>query len=413
MQEPEPAATAWVLASTAMVVLMTFGVAFFYAGLVRRKNVVSMISLGLIAIVIVSLQWVLVGYSLSFAPSTLGGLVGGLDHALLRAVGMEPLEGTSIPGVLYAAFQMAFAAITLAILTSPFAERARLAGFVVFGLLWTTLVYDVVAHWVWGGGAPHSIIEGITGNTPLDFAGGLVVHTASGFSALAVALVIGPRRGFGERDFPPHSIPLTLVGAALIWFGWFGFNAGSALAADGLAANALLVTHLAATAGAASWGLASWSRGRPGSLGLASGAVAGLVAITPAAGYVGPLDSIVIGALAGLASYKAVAWRISRGLDESLDAWAIHGVAGALGSLLVGVFAREAIGGVPGLLEGNPGLLAAQLLDTVVVIAYSLGVTLLIARVVDSIVGLRVGEREEYVGLDLSLHGEEGYTWGE
>ena len=408
MGELDGAATAWILAATSMVVLMTFGVAFFYGGLVRRKNVASMIALSLVSLFIVSIQWAVIGFSLSFAPS-MGGVVGGLDYALLRGIGMEPLEGTSIPGVLYAAFQMAFAAITLAILTSPFAERAKLTGFIAFGLLWTTLVYDPVAHWVWGGGGLHGIVERLTGATPIDFAGGLVVHTASGFSALAVALVIGPRLGFEESHIPPHSIPLTMIGGALLWFGWFGFNAGSALAADGLAGNALLVTHLAASAGAASWALASWSRGRPGSLGMISGAVAGLVAITPAAGFVGPMDSLVIGALAGLASYKALAWRLERGLDESLDAWAIHGVSGVLGSILTGVFAREDIGGVPGLLEGNPSLLAAQVVDAVIIIVYSLAVTLAIARLVDRLIGLRVTPTEEYVGIDISQHGEEAY----
>ena len=413
MEGLDAAATAWILVATSMVVLMTFGVAFFYGGLVRRKNVASMIAFTLVSIAIVSLQWTVVGYSLAFAPSTLGGLVGGLDYLLLDGVGMEPLEGLGIPGLLYAAFQMAFAAITLAILTSPLAERGKLTGFIAFGLLWTTLVYDPVAHWVWGGGFLHKLVEDLTGATPIDFAGGLVVHTASGFSALALALVVGPRLGFGERQFPAHSIPLTMIGGGLLWFGWFGFNAGSALAADGLASNALLVTHLAASAGALSWGLASWLRGRPGSLGMISGAVAGLVAITPAAGYVGPVDSIVIGALAGLASYYALAWRLSRGLDESLDAWAIHGVSGVLGSLLTGVFAREAVGGVPGLLEGNLSLVLAQAVDAVVVIVYSFTVTLAIAKLVDGLVGLRVGEAEEYVGLDLAQHGEEAYSWGE
>ncbi|MCE4601918.1 MAG: ammonium transporter [Desulfurococcales archaeon] len=408
MAELDGAATAWILASTSMVVLMTFGVAFFYGGLVRRKNVASMIALSLVSLFIVSIQWAVIGFSLSFAPS-IGGVVGGLDYALLRGIGMEPLEGTSIPGVLYVAFQMAFAAITLAILTSPFAERARLTGFIAFGLLWTTLVYDPVAHWIWGGGGLHGLVERLTGATPIDFAGGLVVHTASGFSALAVALVIGPRLGFEESHIPPHSIPLTMIGGALLWFGWFGFNAGSALASDGVAGNALLVTHLAASAGAASWALASWSHGRPGSLGMISGAVAGLVAITPAAGFVGPIDSLVIGALAGFASYKALAWRLERGLDESLDAWAIHGVSGVLGSILTGVFAREGIGGVPGLLEGNPGLFAAQIVDAIVIIVYSFTVTLAIAKFVDRLVGLRVTPTEEYVGIDISQHGEEAY----
>lgn len=407
----DPSATAWVLASTAMVVLMTFGVAFFYGGLVRRKNAAAMIGLGLASLFLVSLQWYLVGYSLSFSPSVLGGLVGGLDNVALRGLGDEVVSG--LPGLLYAAFQMAFAAITLAILTSPFAERGRLAGFLVFGLLWTTLVYDPVAHWVWAGGLAHRLATAVTGWEPLDFAGGLVVHTASGFGALAVALVIGPRLGFRERDFPPHSIPLTLIGGALLWFGWFGFNAGSALAANADAANALVTTHLAASSGAAVWGLLSWLSGRPGVVGMMTGAIAGLVAITPAAGFVAPGDAVVIGALASIASYYALSWRLRRGLDESLDAWAIHGVSGLLGSLLMGVFARESVGGVPGLLEGNPGLLASQAVASLVVVAYATLVTLALAMLVDRLVGLRVDAREEYVGLDISQHGEESYSWGE
>ncbi len=409
----DPAATAWVLASTALVVLMVFGVALFYGGLVRRKNVVNMIALSLVALSVVSVEWAVIGFSLAFAPSVLGGIVGGLDYALLRGVGLEPLPGTSIPGALYAAFQLAFAAVTLAILTSPFAERASLAGFTLFALLWATLVYEPVAHWIWGGGWLDGFTSRLTGASPLDFAGGLVVHAASGFSALAVALVIGPRRGLDSRGFPPHSIPMTLLGAGLLWFGWFGFNAGSALAADGVAGSALLSTHLAAASGALAWGLLSWLRGRPSSVGMASGALAGLVAITPAAGYVEPWASLPIGALAAAASYYALAWRLRSGVDESLDAWAVHGVAGVAGSLLTGVFASEALAGQPGLLWGGVATMAAQAMSAVVVVAYAFTASYLIARLVDAAVGLRVGETEEYVGLDISQHGEEAYAWTE
>ncbi|NPA05553.1 MAG: ammonium transporter [Crenarchaeota archaeon] len=410
----DAAATAWLLASTAMVVFMTLGLGFFYGGLVRRKNVVATIALCFLSLAIVSIQWIIIGYTLSFAPNTLGGFVGDLRYALLNNVDGSPAPGTGIPHILYAAFQMAFAGITLAILTSAFAERVSLGGFMLLAVLWTTLVYDPVAHWVWGGGWLGSFVKTVTGATPVDFAGGTVVHIASGFSALALALVVGKRLGFGEHEFPPHNIPLTLIGAAILWFGWFGFNAGSALAANANAANALMVTHIAACAGALSWGLLSWAKtGRMGSLGIASGAVAGLVAITPAAGYVGPLAAIIIGAAAGAACYAALSYRLRVGLDESLDAWAVHGVGGLLGAILTGVFAEKAIGGVAGLIEGNPAQLAAQVLGALIVMAYAFTVTYLLGLLVDKTVGLRVTETEEYLGLDIVQHGEEAYSFGE
>ncbi len=411
----DAAATAWVLASTAMVVFMTLGLGFFYGGLVRRKNVLSMIALSFLALALVSVQWVLWGFSLSFGPNVLGGLVGGSRYFFLRGIGVDTLwPGTRLPALLYVAFQMAFAGITLAILTSAFAERVSLGGFLVFGLLWTTLVYDPVAHWVWGGGWLHEAIKSVLGAAPVDFAGGTVVHIASGFSALALALVVGKRIGFDEREFAPHNIPLTLIGAAILWFGWFGFNAGSALAANGDAANALLVTHLAASAGALAWGLLSWAHtGRMGSLGVASGAVAGLVAITPAAGYVGPMAALVIGALAGAVCYEAVGFRLRIRLDESLDAWAVHGVGGFLGAVLTGVFAEKAIGGVSGLIEGNATQFLAQLADAVFVALYAFVVTYILALLVEKTIGLRVSETEEYLGLDIVQHGEEAYSFGE
>ncbi len=409
----DPGATAWVLASTAMVVFMSLGLGFFYGGLVRRKNVLSMILLSFLSLALVSIQWVLYGYSLAFAPNCCGGLVGDLRYALFRGVGLGPAPAApGIPHILYAVYQMAFAGITLGILTSAFAERVRLEGFLLYGLLWTTLVYDPVAHWVWGGGLLHEVIRRYTGAAPLDFAGGTVVHIASGFSALAIALAIGARRGFGEREFPPHNIPLTLIGAAILWFGWFGFNAGSALAANGQAANALAVTHIAASAGALAWGLLSlWRTGRMSTLGFASGAVAGLVAITPAAGYVGPLAAIVFGVVAAVVCFYALDWRIRRGIDESLDAWAVHGVGGFTGALLTGVFARKAIGGVPGLIEGNAAQFVAQFADAVLVAAYAFAVSYVLAKLVDRVVGLRVSETEEYLGLDIVEHGEEAYAW--
>jgi len=387
--------TAFILICTAMVMLMTPGVGLFYGGLVRRKNLISMIALAFIAFALVSIQWVLCGYSLAFGTD-IHGLIGSLEYAFLQGVGMG---GDGIPDLLFAAFQMVFAGLALAIVTSGVAERIKISSFVVFGLLWTTLVYDPLAHWAWGGGWAAQL-------GALDFAGGTVVHISSGFSALALALVIGKRLGFGGHGMEPNNIPLALLGGALLWFGWFGFNAGSALAADGLAANAFIVTNVAAAAGALAWLCAAWVRGRPGSLGMISGAIAGLVAITPAAGFVGPMAAIPIGAVAGIVCYGALLFRVRRGLDESLDAWAIHGMGGIFGALATGMFAVAAIGGVNGLFYGNPEQLLIQVVDAVVVVAYSFGVTFAIAKAVDAVMGLRVTEEEEYVGLDIAQHGE-------
>jgi len=392
--------TAWILVATALVMLMTPGVGLFYGGMVRRKNAVSMISLSFIAFALVSIQWVLFGYSLSFG-SDIAGFVGSLEYLGLKGVGMEA-NGT-IPHLIFMVFQLTFAAITLAILTSAVAERVRFGSFMVFGLLWTTLVYDPLAHWVWGGGWAASI-------GALDFAGGTVVHISSGFSALALAMVIGRRAGFGEYSMEPHNIPMTLLGAALLWFGWFGFNGGSALAADGIAANAVVVTNTAAAAGALSWLAAEWLRGKPSSLGMVSGAVAGLVAITPAAGFVDPMSSIVIGAVAGVMCYKTMLFRVRKGLDESLDSWAVHGIGGIWGALATGIFASEAIGGYSGLIYGNVQQLIAQAIGAGAAVVYAFAVTFILAKVIDATIGLRVTEEEEYIGLDISQHGEKAYA---
>ncbi|HVP25115.1 MAG TPA: ammonium transporter [Methanomicrobiales archaeon] len=391
--------TAWILASTALVMLMTPGVGFFYGGMVRRKNVIAMIALSFIAFALVSLQWILWGYSLAFGPD-LGGLLGGLSSALLRGVGMAPGPySPTIPGLLYMVFQLVFAAVTLAILTSVFAERVKLSTFLIFGLAWTTLVYDPLAHWVWGGGW-------IAAMGGLDFAGGMVVHISAGFSALAVALVIGRRRGFGEHSMEPSNIPIALIGAAILWFGWFGFNGGSALAANGLAANAIVVTNTAAAAGALTWMCASWYHGRPSSLGVVSGAVAGLGAITPAAGFVDPLAAILIGVVAGLLCYSMMLLRIRKNLDESLDAWSIHGMGGLWGVIATGIFATAAINGATGLLAGNVHQFAVQVIAGLATVAYAFVLSYLLAWVLDRTLGLRVTEDEEYVGLDISQHGE-------
>jgi Amt family ammonium transporter len=395
-------ATAWVLAATALVMLMTPGVGFFYAGLVRKKNVISMIALSFIAFALVSIQWVVLGYSLSFGPDV-GGVIGNLANLNLEGIGQGPVTVAGveipIPGLLFVAWQLVFATVTMAIVTSGFAERVKMSGFVVLAILWTTIVYDPLAHWVWGGGWTAQI-------GALDFAGGTVVHISSGFAALAIALVIGKRSGFGEHSMEPHNIPMTLLGAGLLWFGWFGFNAGSALAANGLAGSAFLATNTAAAAGAIAWMAASWAHGKPASLGVVSGAIAGLVAITPAAGFVTIGSAVIIGAVAGVLCYSMMLLRIRKGLDESLDAWAIHGMGGLWGALATGIFAVAAVGGKDGLLAGNPAQFVANAVGAFSAVIYAFVVTAVLVFIVHKLIGLRVSEDEEYVGLDISQHGE-------
>jgi ammonium transporter, Amt family len=392
-------ATAWLLASTALVMLMTPGVGLFYGGLVRKKNFISMVAMSFVAFALVSIQWIVIGYSLSFGGDVSGAL-GNLTLAGLNGVGFDPGPySVQIPALLFMAYQLMFAAVTMAIVTSGMAERVKLSSFIVFALIWTTIVYDPVAHWVWGGG-----FLGTMGF--LDFAGGSVVHITAGFSALAIALVIGKRSGFGTYAMEPHNIPMTLLGAGLLWFGWFGFNGGSALAANGLAVNALVVTNTSAAAGALAWLFASWITGHPSSLGMVSGAVAGLGAITPCAGYVGPLASIIIGVVAGILCYKSMLWRIDKGMDESLDAWSVHGIGGLWGTIAVGIFASAAINGYTGLLYGNVNQFLIQIAGALLVMVYAFGISFILAKIIDRLMGLRVTEEEEYVGLDLSQHGE-------
>jgi ammonium transporter, Amt family len=389
--------TAFLMICTALVMLMTPGVGFFYGGLVRRKNFINMVALSFIVFALVSLQWVLFGYSLAFGQD-IGGFIGNLEYVGLN--GVSDVAGSSgYPPLLFVVFQLVFATVTMAIVTSGFAERVKLSSFVIFALLWTTLVYDPIAHWVWGGGWAQQL-------GALDFAGGTVVHISSGFAALAVAIIIGKRAGYGQYSMEPHNIPMTLLGAALLWFGWFGFNAGSALAANEVAVNAFVVTNTAAAAGAIAWLTASWIRGKPSSLGMVSGAIAGLVGITPAAGFVGPMTAIVIGAVAGIICYSAMLWRIKRGMDESLDAWAIHGVGGLWGALATGIFATAAVGGYSGLLEGNVSQFFANAAVAFASLIYAFVVTLGLAWIIHKTLGLRVSEEEEYVGLDISQHGE-------
>src|SRR5512137_64925 len=371
--------TAWILAATALVMIMTPGVGFFYGGLVRRKNLISMITLSFVAFALVSIQWVLIGYSLAFGndPSnSLNGFIGNLQYLGLNNVGMDPGPySTAIPGLLYMVFQLVFATVTMAIVTSGFAERIKFSAYLVFALVWTTIVYDPLAHWVWGGGWAAQF-------GALDFAGGTVVHISSGFAALAIALVIGKRVGFGKYGLEPANIPWSILGAALLWFGWFGFNAGSAVDANGLASLAFVTTNTAAAAAAISWMLVSWAHGgKPSSLGCVSGAVAGLVAITPGAGFVTPMGAIVIGGVAGAMCYGIMLWRQSKGVDESLDAWAVHGMGGLWGALATGIFTVAAINGKSGLLEGNMSQFISQVVGAGAAVVYAFVVTYVLAVV--------------------------------
>ncbi len=400
--------TAWVLMASALVMLMTPGLALFYGGMVRRKNVLATIMQSFIALGVITVQWVLFGYSLSFGPD-IGHVIGGLDWVGLRGVGLEPNPDYSatIPHQAFMIFQMMFAVITPALITGAFAERFKFKTYLVFLVLWSTFVYDPLAHWVWGVGG------WIRDMGALDFAGGLVVHVSSGVAALVSALVIGKRSGHGTEPMPPHNLTMTLLGAALLWFGWFGFNGGSAVASGSLATSAFVVTHVATAGAALSWVAAEWAyRGRPTALGAASGAVAGLVAITPASGFVGPMSAMVIGIAAGSVCYLAVNLKNKFGYDDSLDVVGVHGVGGTLGAIATGLFASKAINsaGADGLFFGNPSLLKSQLLSIGAAWVYSFVVTFVILKALDLTMGLRVSGEEEVNGLDYSQHGERGYT---
>ncbi|MCX8116852.1 MAG: ammonium transporter [Desulfobacterota bacterium] len=401
--------TTWILVASALVMLMTPGLALFYGGMVRKKNVLGTIMQSFIAIAVITVQWVLYGYSLAFGPD-IGGVIGSLDWIGLREVGLDPHPDycPTVPHQAFMIFQMMFAVITPALITGAFAERFKFKTYLVFLLLWATFVYDPLAHWVWGLGG------WIRNLGALDFAGGLVVHISSGIAALAASLVVGKRRGYGEEPMPPHNLTLTLLGAALLWFGWFGFNGGSAIASGSLATSAFVVTHISTASAALSWMFAEWfHRGNPTVLGAASGAVAGLVAITPASGFVGPLSAIAIGLVAGVLCYAAINLKTKLGYDDSLDVVGVHGVGGTWGALATGLFASKAINsaGNDGLFFGNPALLGIQALTVGVAWIYSFGMTLLLLKVLDWTMGLRVSEEHEIHGLDLSQHGEAGYTF--
>ncbi len=403
--------TTWMLVSTALVMLMTPGLALFYGGMVRRKNVLGTIMQSFIAIGVVTVQWVLFGYSLAFGPDVLH-IIGSLKWIGLSGVGMapNPSYAPTIPHEAFMLFQMMFAVITPALITGAIAERFKFKTYLIFLVLWATLVYDPLAHWVWGVGG------WIRALGALDFAGGLVVHVSSGVSALAAAILIGKRKGYGQEPMPPHNMTMTLVGAALLWFGWFGFNAGSALASGALAVSAFVATQVAASSAALSWMFAEWyTRGKPTVLGAASGAVAGLVAITPASGYVGPMAALLIGLIGGVVCFTAIRLKEKFGYDDSLDTVGVHGAGGAWGAIATGLFASTLINpaGGNGLFYGNFWLLGAQILALAVAVSYAFGVTWLLLKLLDKTVGLRVSEEDEYDGLDLAQHGESGYVFEE
>jgi Amt family ammonium transporter len=400
--------TAWVLVSAALVMLMTPGLAFFYGGLVRRKNMLSVLMQCLMILCLISLQWVVLGYSLSFAPGN--SLIGGLKWLFLSGVGLAPNPdyAATIPHEVFMMFQMMFAVITPALIIGAFAERMKFSSLCVFMLLWATFVYDPVAHWVWGVGGF------LRQWGALDFAGGTVVHINAGMTALASALVLGRRQGYPEGISPPHNLPFAVLGAALLWFGWFGFNAGSALGAGGLAGSAFTVTHVAAAAAGLTWALLDWIKHKkPTTLGMITGAVAGLVSITPASGFVTPAGAIWIGIGAGLIPWFVVTYiKGSLGYDDSLDAFGVHGVGGMWGAIATGLFATKSVNpaGADGLLYGNPVLLWIQIKTVLITVVFSFVVGYVLLKLVEAFMGLRVSEHEERVGLDLALHREAAYT---
>ena len=392
--------TAWMLTSAVLVLLMTIpGLALFYGGMVRKFNVLAMVMQSFAITCLIGVLWTVIGYSLAFTEGT--PYVGGLDRVLMAGVTLDSLTGT-IPETVFMVFQMTFAIITPALITGAFADRMKFSALLVFSALWSLIVYAPVCHWVWGPGGF------LLGDGVLDFAGGTVVHINAGIAGLVAAVVIGKRKGYPNGDFTPHNLVLSLIGASLLWVGWFGFNAGSAAATNVRAGMAMLVTMVAASAAALSWLFVEWgAKGKPSVLGIISGAVAGLVAITPASGYVDATGALVIGAVAGAVCYVgATSLKRALGYDDSLDAFGVHGVGGIVGAVLTGVFARESIGGTAGLIEGNAGQVLTQVWGIVATVAWSAVATFVILKVVDLVVGLRVDEEVERDGLDIAMHGE-------
>ncbi|WP_029010317.1 ammonium transporter [Azospirillum halopraeferens] len=392
--------TAWMLTATALVLFMTIpGLALFYGGMVRKMNVLSTVMQSFAICCLMSILWMVAGYSIAFTEGT--PFFGSLDKMFLAGITTDSLSGT-IPETVFVTFQMTFAIITPALIAGAFADRMKFSAMLVFMAVWSLVVYAPITHWVWGPGG-YLLDDGV-----LDFAGGTVVHINAGVAGLVAALMIGKRKGYPNENFAPHNLVLSLVGASMLWVGWFGFNAGSALAADGRAGMAMLVTQIAAATAGMAWMLAEWAvKGKPSVLGIISGAVAGLVAITPASGFVDPVGALVIGAASGVICYwGATGLKRAMGYDDSLDAFGVHGIGGIVGAVLTGVFAREAIGGTAGLLEGNSGQVITQIYGIVATIVWSAIATAVILKVVDIIIGLRVDEDVERDGLDLALHGE-------
>jgi len=395
-----PGDTAWMLTATALVLFMTIpGLALFYGGMVRKMNVLATVMQSFAICCLMSILWVVAGYSIAFTEGT--PFFGGLEKMFLAGVTKDSLSGV-IPETVFITFQMTFAIITPALIAGAFADRMKFSAMLIFMAVWSLVVYAPITHWVWGPGG-YLLNDGV-----LDYAGGTVVHINAGVAGLVAAIIIGKRKGYPTENFAPHNLVLSLVGAAMLWVGWFGFNAGSALAADGRAGMAMLVTQIAAATAGMSWMLAEWAvKGKPSVLGIISGAVAGLVAITPASGFVGPVGALVIGAVAGVVCYwGATGLKRALGYDDSLDAFGVHGIGGIVGAVLTGVFAQEAIGGTAGLLEGNSGQIVTQVYGIVATILWSAIASAVILKVIDVIVGLRVDEDVERDGLDLALHGE-------
>ncbi|HWR02437.1 MAG TPA: ammonium transporter [Humidesulfovibrio sp.] len=400
--------TAFILVSAALVLLMTPGLALFYGGMVRGKNVLGTFMQSFFLIALITFEWVILGYSMSFGPDV-SGLTGNLAWAWLSGVGAAPNPdyAATIPHSLFMIYQCMFAVITPALITGAFAERVRFAPFLVFSLLWAVLVYNPVCHWVWGAGGWLKLMGVV------DFAGGIVVHLTCGAAALAAVFVIGPRKDYGRRQFFPHNLPMTLMGTGLLWFGWFGFNGGSALAADGVAASAFVATHLGGMAGMAMWTIVEWwHRGKPTTLGAASGAVAGLATITPAAGFVTAPSAMVIGLIAGGACYLGVLAKARLGYDDSLDVVGIHGLGGLIGTLMAGLLATKGVNaaGVDGLFYGNPAQFGIQALGVGVVLVYALVLSWALLKLVDKTMGLRMSPEAESLGMDQAEHTESGYS---
>ena len=400
--------TAWMLISTALVMLMTPGLALFYGGMVRGKNVLGTLMQSFIAIAVISMQWILIGYTLSFGPDV-NGIIGNLSWIGLNGVGVEPNPdyAPTIPHMAFMIYQAMFAVITPALITGAFAERMKFSAYLTFILLWSTLVYDPVAHWVWGAGGWLKTM-GV-----LDFAGGIVVHLISGISALAAALLIGKRKGYQQEAMYPHNLPMTVLGTGLLWFGWFGFNAGSALSAGTLSTMAFVATHISAVSATLIWVIIEWlHRGKPTMFGAATGSIAGLATITPASGFVSPMSSLIIGLAAGAICYMSLNMKGKLGYDDSLDAFGVHGIGGIIGTLATGLFAQTLINpaGGNGLFFGSHQLLIHEITAIAVTAVYSFGVTVVLLKVIDIFIGLRVNEESEVSGLDISQHGESGYS---